>query len=131
MVNKQKSAIFFSVNMEDSVKAMVHQGMEIPTEALGERYLGPPTTPSRSTDEHFAHILATIKKLVVGWTLKLLNSAGREVLIKSISHAIPTYYMSCFKLSKKLCKKITATIAHFWWGGDETKRKIHWVKWDE
>lgn len=81
MVNKQKSAIFFSVNMEDSVKAMVHQGMEIPTEALGERYLGPPTTPSRSTDEHFAHILATIKKLVVGWTLKLLNSAGREVLI--------------------------------------------------
>jgi hypothetical protein len=39
--------------------------------------------------------------------------------------------MSCFKLSKKLCKKITAVVARFWWGGDEVKRKMHWVKWSD
>uniref|UniRef100_A0A8R7VKS3 Reverse transcriptase domain-containing protein n=1 Tax=Triticum urartu TaxID=4572 RepID=A0A8R7VKS3_TRIUA len=128
MVNKQKSAIFFSGNSYDNMKAAIHQGTEITVEALVEKYLGLPTALRRFTDENFQHILATIKRLVAGWAPKLLSSAGREVLIKSICQAIPTYSMSCFKLSKKLCKKITAVMARFWWGGDEKKRKMHWVK---
>jgi hypothetical protein len=96
---------------------------------LVEKYLGLPTAIGNSADDQFEHIVTTIKKLVAGWTPKLLNSAGREVLIKAICQAIPTYSMSCFKLSKKLCKRITAVVARFWWGGDEVKRKMHWVKW--
>jgi hypothetical protein len=131
MVNKQKSAIFFSANANDGMKLAVHQGTDIPTEALVEKYLGLPTALGRSTDDQFEHIVATIKKLVAGWAPRLLNSAGREVLIKAICQAIPTYSMSCFKVSKNLCKKITAVVARFWWGGDEVKRKMHWVKWSD
>jgi hypothetical protein len=109
----------------------VHQGTKIPTEALVEKYLGLPTALGRSTDDQFEHIVASVKKLVAGWALRLLNSTGREVLIKSICQAIPTYSMSCFKLSKKLCKKIAAMVARFFWGGDEKKRKMHWVKWPD
>jgi hypothetical protein len=129
LVNKQKSAVFFSANADDNMKLAVHQGTAIPTEALVEKYLGLPTALGRSTDDQFEHIVATIKKLVSGWAPKLLNSAGREVLIKAICQAIPTYSMSCFKLSKKLCKKNTAVVARFWWGGNDEKRKMHWVKW--
>ena len=129
MVNKHKSVIFFSANADADMKAQVHQGTDIPTETLVEKYLGLPTSLEKSTDEQFEHIVATLKKLVNGWALKLLNSAGREILIKSICQAIPTYSMSCFKLSKKMCKKITSVIARFWWGGDENKIKMHWVKW--
>ena len=116
MVNKNKSAIFFSGNADEAMKTAVHQNTEIPTEALMERYLGLHTAVGRSSDQHFDHIVATIKKLVTSWAPKLLNSAGREVLIKSICQAIPTYSMSCFTLSKKLCKKIIAAIARVWWG---------------
>ena len=123
--------LFFIANADNAMKVEVHQGTEIPTEALVEKYLGLPTAIGRSSDDQFEHIVASIKKLVNGWAPKLLNSAGREVLIKSICQAILTYSMSCFKLSKKLLKKITAVVARFWWGGDETKRKMHWVKWEE
>jgi hypothetical protein len=116
MVNKNKSAIFFSANATDEMKLAVHQGTEIPTEALVEKYLGLPTALGKSTDDHFDHIVATIKKLVTGWAPKLLNSAGREVLIKAICQAIPTYSMSCFKLSKKLCKKLQRWLLVF--GGE-------------
>jgi hypothetical protein len=75
--------------------------------------------------------LATIKRLAAGWAPRLLNSAGREVVIKAICQAIPTYCTSCFKLSKKLSKKITSLIARFWWGGDEYKRKMHWITWED
>jgi hypothetical protein len=129
MVNTNKSAIFFSANTEYDMKQTFHQGTEISTEALIEKYSGLPTALGRSTDDQLDHIVATIKKLVAGWTPRLLNSAGREVTIKAICQAIPTYSVSCFKLSKKLCKKITAAVARFWWGGDEVNRKMHWVKW--
>uniref|UniRef100_A0A0A8YBG0 Uncharacterized protein n=1 Tax=Arundo donax TaxID=35708 RepID=A0A0A8YBG0_ARUDO len=38
-----KSSIFFSDNCNDDSKGEVHQGLQISTEALEERYLGLPT----------------------------------------------------------------------------------------
>jgi hypothetical protein len=60
-----------------------------------------------------------------GYAGKHLSGAAREVLIKAVCQAIPTYSMSYFELSKKMCKKITSVIASYWWGGDKLKRKIH------
>lgn len=31
--------------------------------------------------------------------------------------AMPTYAMSCFKISKKLCKNLSVLMANFWWDG--------------
>jgi hypothetical protein len=84
MLNKQKSAKKFSANTNNDMKQTVHQGTDIPTEALVENYLGLPTALGRSTGDQFDHIVPTIRKLVSGWAPKFLNSAGREVLIKAI-----------------------------------------------
>jgi hypothetical protein len=111
LVNKDKSAVFFSANCTDEMKAEVHELAGISTEALVEKYLGLPTALGRSTDEQFEHIMAKIKKLVNWYANKHMSGAAREVLIKAICQAIPTYSMSCFKLSKKMCKKITSVIA--------------------
>jgi alkylhydroperoxidase/carboxymuconolactone decarboxylase family protein YurZ len=75
--------------------------------------------------------VAQIKKLVNEYAAKNLSGAAREVLVKAIYQAIPMYSMSCFRLSKKTCKKITSVVARYWWGGDELKRKIHWKKWSD
>ena len=53
---------------------------------------------------NFVYIKERIWKKLQGWKEKLLSQAGREVLIKSIIQAIPTYSMSCFKLPKGLIK---------------------------
>lgn len=87
--------------------------------------MGLPMAQVRLTEDRFDHIATSIRKLVNGWAPKLMNSATREVLIKAICQAIPTYSMSYFKLSKKTCKKIVNIIARYWWGGDENKQKMH------
>ena len=40
--------------------------------------------------------------------------AKKEVLIKVVAQAIPTYTMSCFKLSDTLCDELTSLIRNFW-----------------
>ena len=121
--------VFFSTNCTEDMKHVVHDLSGIEAEALVEKYLGLPTALGRSIDDQFEHIVARIKKLVNGYATRNLSGAAREVLVKAICQAIPTYSMSCFRLSKKMCKKITSVVARFWWAGNEKKRKIHWKKW--
>ena len=68
-------------------------------------------------------------KRLQGWKDKLLSQAGREILIKSVIQAIPTYTMSYFKLLKGLIKELKMPIQKFWWGYNGDSRKVHWVKW--
>jgi hypothetical protein len=60
------------------------------------------------------------------------NSLGRgkEILIKSVIQAIPTYSMALFKLTHGLCQHITSLIRGFWWGSRKGERKTAWVSWE-
>ena len=46
----------------------------------------------------------------------MLSKAGKEVLIKAIVQAIPTYTMGVFQLPVKLCDELNSLCAKFWWG---------------
>ena len=43
----------------------------------------------------------------------MLSQAGREVLIKFVIQAFPTYAMGCFKLPLRLCDDIEVMIKKF------------------
>lgn len=49
-----------------------------------------------------------------GWKEKVLSRAGKEVLIKAVTQACPTYAMSCFKIPDYVCDDIKSMIANFW-----------------
>ena len=65
------------------------------------------------------------------WKEKLLTHAGKEVLIKSVAQAVPSYTMSCFLLPKKLCEELTGMIGQFWWGQVKNEKKLAWLSWDK
>lgn len=48
--------------------------------------------------EVFNYLKDRLWSRIKGWNEKQLSMAKREVLIKSVLQAIPTYVMSCFKL---------------------------------
>jgi hypothetical protein len=55
--------------------------------------------------------------------------AVKEILIKSVAHAIPTYAMSCFDHTKSFYDQVRAMICHSWWSNLD-KAKMHWLAWD-
>jgi len=59
-----------------------------------------------------------------------LSSAGKDVLIKAVAQAIPTYAMSCFDLTKSLCDDIGRMVCRFWWAQQENENKMHWISWE-
>ena len=60
----------------------------------------------------------------------MLSKAGKEVFIKAIARAIPTYTMGVFQLPVKLCDELNSLCAKFWWGQVGNDKKIHWKSWD-
>jgi hypothetical protein len=105
------------------------QSLGIDKEALEEKYLGLPTALGRNITGPFEKIWTRVRDFMGGWCEKNLGAPGREVLIKSIVQAIPSFAMSCFALSKTTCKKIAAAEASFWWGGNSQARRMHWRNW--
>lgn len=53
------------------------------------------------------------------------------MLIKVVAQAVPAYVMSVFKIPQSFCDDIEKSIARFWWGSSETKRNIHWTRWEQ
>ena len=66
---------------------------------------------------------------MAGWKEKMLSKVGKEVLIKAVAQAIPTYTMSYFKLPESLCEELKSMIRNFWWGQKKDERKIVWLNW--
>ena len=62
---------------------------------------------------------------------QLLSHAGREILIKAVAQATPTYTMSCFKIPDSLCLDLNSMMSKFWWGQKDREKKLAWVSWEK
>ena len=63
------------------------------------------------------------------WKEKLLSAVEKELLIKAVAQAIPTYTMSYFKLLNNICDDLTSMIKQLWW--EQRKDKMAWVSWEK
>ena len=79
----------------------------------------------------FEYIKQRIWARIQGWQEKLLPKAGKEILIKAVAQAIPTYTMSCFDLSKSLCYEISSMIGRYRWSQQDKVNKINWIGWQK
>ena len=130
-INKSKTALFFSKAMDGEIKDQIKEAWGVPEIMQYKKYLGLPSFMGREKKASFNYLKERVWRKIQGWDGKLLFQASREVLIKSVIQAIPTYTMGCFKIPMGLCNEIEAMIKKFWWGQRGDQRKIHWIKWDE
>ncbi|KAL0458617.1 UNVERIFIED_CONTAM: putative mitochondrial protein, partial [Sesamum latifolium] len=129
-INLQKSSVVFSRNTEVHIQEELAQIIGVTVADRYEKYLGLPSCIWRSKREIFQYIRKRIWKRVLGWKEKFLSQAGKEVLIKSVLQAVPSYAMSCFIFPKTLIKEIESILADFWWSSPKEKG-IHWVAWNK
>jgi hypothetical protein len=116
-INLSKSEVFFSRNISKAAQEDLSRLMGV-RHVLGTgTYLGLPSLVGRSKKNTFAYIKDRIWKKINSWRCRPLSKAGKEVMVKSVLQAIPTYVMSIYLLPDTLIKEIERMLNAFWWGG--------------
>ncbi|XP_042942913.1 uncharacterized protein LOC122277099 [Carya illinoinensis] len=131
VLNKEKSSIFFSKNTSQSTQIQLLQVAGIKSSGTFERYLGLSALVGRAKVATFHSLIDRTWARIANWKTKHLSGAGKEVLLKAVLQAIPTYTMGMFLLPLSISNKLNQMLRQFWWGFDEETSKIQWVNWDK
>ena len=112
-INRPKTSLFFSTNTKPEVRRAIQQMMGARTIANCEKYLELPMVCGKSKVNTFKELQEKITKRVMEWKEKLISKAGKEILVKTVAQAIPTYSMSLFKLPNAICDKINSLLSNY------------------
>jgi len=131
MLSPSKCSLLVRENLAQVEKAEICNVLRVGKAQFEAKYLGLPKLDGRQKQERFQPLKEKFVKRMAAWTEKHLSSAGKEVQIKSVAQAIPTYIMSVFQLSSAVCEELERGIRNFWWGAEKGQRKTHWIAWDK
>jgi len=89
---------------------MVKRILQVSESIDSGKYLGLPSRPH-------------LEERIQNWSGKHLSIVGREVLIKSVSQLISTYFLSSFLLPTTLREEMQILLNLFWWGSNRQNGK--------
>ena len=130
-ISLPKPEIFCSRNVTTDMKASVTNILGVQAVLGTGKYLGVPSMVGRDRNPTFAYIKDHVWQRINSWSSKCLSKVGREVMLKSVLQATPSYVMSIFQLPASLITTIERMMNSFWWGhGGSINRGIHWLSWE-
>jgi len=131
LLSPAKCSILVREALDPTLQDQIRQIMQVERVEFDSKYLGLPTPVGRQKKERFQSVKEKLSKRISSWSEKFLSSGAKDVLIKSIAQAIPTYMISVFQLSASVCEDLERAIRKFWWGGEKDQRRTHWVAWEK
>lgn len=105
-INKNKITLFFSISVSSATKETIKVLLGILEIKEYERYLDLPTVVGRNKKASLIFIKERVWGKIQGWKEKLLSQVGKEILLKAVVQAIPTFAISCFLLPVSHWKKL-------------------------
>ena len=130
-LNKEKTSLFFSRNTSRDCQEEIKELFGAQIIQQHERYLGLPPLVGREKKKAFSQVKDQVGRKIANWKGKLFSNAGREILIKAVAQATPTYKMSYFKFLDSLCKELNSMTRNFWWGQKDKERKMASISWEK
>ncbi|KAL9658994.1 hypothetical protein QQ045_028253 [Rhodiola kirilowii] len=129
-INFEKSEVCFSKNTAADIRVSVCEALRVPQVECHSRYLGMPLLVGQKKTDIFRGIVEKIWRKVKDWKCKLLSAGGREILIKAVLQAIPTYMMSVYSFPRKTISDVYKLLHQFWWDTKDGGRGISWLRQD-
>jgi hypothetical protein len=128
-LNVNKTSVFFSRNTCLSRRQEILHESGLAEAHRIDVYLGLPSFVGKSKIQTFSYIKDNVIKRLSNWKNQFLSQARKEILIKTIVQAIPSYSMGVFKIPTSLCKELNELMQSFWWNHMSKNSKIHWISW--
>ncbi|XP_058000721.1 uncharacterized protein LOC110633654 [Hevea brasiliensis] len=110
-INPHKLDITFSSNSPTRIRREIENLFQIPNSGSLSKYLGLPVEWGRSKKQALSFL--------------------KEVLLKAVVQAIPSFVMSVFKLPVGLIGELHQMVAKFWWRNSLDRGTIHGLSWNK
>lgn len=128
-VNFHKSCLF-GINVVEVFLAAASSFLCCKVGELPFTYLGLPVGANPRRAKTWQPVVDVLRKRLTRWRGRHLSLGGRIVLLKSILSSIPLYFLSLFRIPRKVLTILIGIQRNFLWGGGDGKRSISWVKWN-
>ena len=112
LINPAKCSIMFSPKCSQAKKQEVMHNLDVVNMSFEEKYLGFPTPSGRFSKGKLHNLQQHLTKRIIQWG-ELMSQAGREVLIKAVAQALPTFLMSLFKFPRSTCDDLGRMIRSY------------------
>jgi hypothetical protein len=123
----RRPPFFFSWNTSLDKKTEILRLSSLQEAQRCDHYLGLPFLIGKFRIQSFKSIKDRVRKRLNNW-VKFLSQVGKEILLKVVVQAIPTYCISVFQLPVLLCKEINGLMQKFWQGHmAKMRRYTGWV----
>ena len=101
LLSSNKCSPLFSESCPPENRDAIKNILGVVSASFESKYLGLPTPEGRMKEEQFQPIMDRFGKRCSDWSEKFMSYAAKEVHVKSVVHALPTFTMSVFMLSKQ------------------------------
>lgn len=94
------------------------------------KYLGVPLFAGRVDTKIWEEVINKCQTKSTSWKNKWLTQAGRLQMIRSVLSIVPTYFMSCYRLSSRAATALDGMLKKFIREGHKEEKKIPLIHWD-
>ncbi|KAA3480405.1 reverse transcriptase [Gossypium australe] len=129
-INKDKSMIMFNPKTPVASRHLFSSILGMRNVDKLDSYLGLPLPVGRKKSVAFTNIINRCTCIVRGWSKQLLSYGGKEVFIKAIMQAIPTYAFLVFLAPKGSIKELHSQMGRMWWNNNDKARGWTMMAWD-
>ncbi|KAG5607179.1 hypothetical protein H5410_028671, partial [Solanum commersonii] len=129
LMNKDKSCFTVSANTNTITINRIKRITSMNHEQFPIKYLGCPLFTWKKKISHYSDIVNKIINKIRGWYTKLLSMGGRVILMKHFLLVFLVHLLSTTNPLMGTIELIEKYITRFFWYGQESRGKYHWVSW--
>ncbi|CAN1744284.1 Putative ribonuclease H protein At1g65750 [Linum perenne] len=131
LINFEKSGIFFSRSTHTMLQDAISNVLGVYDPFDRGKYLGLPSVVGRNKKATFQYVKDRVWERIQKWKGRWLSKGGKEVLVKAVLQAIPTYCMNVFVLPVTMIAELERMLNSFWWGTKNSGGQgISWMRWE-
>ncbi|XP_016168738.1 uncharacterized protein LOC107611308 [Arachis ipaensis] len=128
-INFDKSSLI-PINCDDQWVQCMSRMLGCKIASLLVKYLGIPLGANPRLVRTWKPIIEKVEEKLSIWKAKILNRAGKLVLIKSVLNSLPVYYLSLYKMSKVVAEKLISLQRRFLWSKEDGRHGMVMVRWE-
>lgn len=107
---------------------MVCQRLQVSKATESTKYLGLPNMLGRNKSVIFGYLKEKVKASIQNWSAKNISRPAKEILIKMVAQALPTFAMNVFLLPLELIREMERDMSKFFWNSSQKNNsKINWM----